>query len=104
MKKKNLKFPNEVTLTITKNDIEDGIPSNPYKCAISKSATRRFSTLLGCEVKCSTGIIMGVYPEDITKKQTYDLGDKGNSFITQFDSDKTKVKPCRITLTKRKVS
>ena len=102
---KKIKFPKQVTLSITKKDIEDGKIGEYNSCAISLSGIRRFLNLLKTDrVFCGTGdddFRITTYNEiGFPKSKTYKINKKANDFIKKFDYNKN-VKPCRLTLKER---
>lgn len=79
-------YPRSFKVRVTQKDIDLGDQQDPNYCAIARAVKRQYP-----------GLTVGVNSEvEIISKTAYalyDLPTKADKFITEFDNDKSKVKP-----------
>jgi len=75
-------LPSEITVQVTQEDIDDGIPDNTYDCAIACAVKREF---IGYTVNVGKHG-MYIWPTGESELQCYALPGEASDFIGDFDS------------------
>jgi hypothetical protein len=88
-------MPKKFTVTITKEDIKNGIPAMFDACPIALAVNRKFK-INGAEIfnRCAP-----YQWASLINSKEYKIDEVGDKFITRFDANK-RVRPVKVTFTR----
>lgn len=91
-------FPKTLTVTVTDEDIKDGMCESASECAIAQAIKRDYGYAAGFLEEAIVGNSdVDLYTAD-GDAAVYDLPAKAQLFVEMFDKDKTLVKPLTFTM------
>lgn len=91
--------PKTITIDVTREDIDKGVPKDSCRCAIARSLSRMFP---GCGISVSTTILVEFDAKSIYDCAEYRMTKKVDDFIDTWDyadaEKRKKMKPRKFTV------